>query len=312
MKLSVLLLIGWLVSSPATQAQDAGIFPPQVHRILFLGNSITYAGTYIVDIEAYFITHYPARHFEFINVGLPSETVSGLSEPGHAKGKFPRPDLHERLKRVLAVTQPDLVFACYGMNDGIYMPFDDGRFRKFREGILWLHAELLKEGAAVIHLTPPVYDEQKGGHEGYAHVLDRYSSWLLEQRDSLGWKVADIHFPMQDYLVERRRKDTAFAFAKDGIHPDSLGHWIMARELLGYLGEKGVKDAEDVDAVLAIHPQGAAILRLVGEKQKMMKDAWLSAAGHTRPGMPAGLPLGEAKGREKALEKKIRRLVRDK
>src|SRR5436305_15257546 len=90
----------------ATQSK----LPDSVHRILFLGNSITYAGNYITDIEAYFVTHYPNKTYEFINMGLPSETVSGLSEQGHAEGKFPRPDLHERLDRVLALTKPDLVF----------------------------------------------------------------------------------------------------------------------------------------------------------------------------------------------------------
>ena len=283
-------------------------FPKKVHRILFLGNSITYDGKYIADIEAYFATHYPKKHFEFINIGLPSETVSGLSEPNHADGKFPRPDLHERLARVLALTKPDLVFACYGMNDGIYLPFDEGRFEKFREGILWLRQEVVQSGALLIHLTPPVFDEQRGGHPGYAEVLDRYSEWLLRQRDSLGWQVADLHFPMQQYLTEHRKADTSFAFAKDGIHPDSLGHWVMAREILYYLGEKAVREAEKIDVVLAGHPHGIAIFRLVGEKQQLMKDAWLTAAGHKRPGMNVGIPLEQARVKEIELEKQIRAL----
>src|SRR5206468_3533951 len=110
-----------------------------VHRILFLGDSITYAGQYIEDIEAYYVTRFPDRHFEFINVGLSSETVSGLSEDGHAGGKYPRPDLHERLERILAKTKPDLIFACYGMNDGIYHPSDAERSKKFQDGMKWLH-----------------------------------------------------------------------------------------------------------------------------------------------------------------------------
>lgn len=286
-------------------------FPRKVHRILFLGNSITYDGKYIVDIEAYFTTHYPKKHFEFIDVGLPSETVSGLSEPNHADGKFPRPDLHERLARILALTKPDLVFACYGMNDGIYLPFEEDRFRKFREGILWLHQKVVESGAVLIHLTPPVYDEQKGGRVGYAMVLDRYSDWLLQQKDSLGWKVADLHYPMQQYLKEHRLADSSFLLAKDGIHPDSLGHWLMAREVLYYLGEKKVRDAESIQAVLADHPQGAAILRLVGEKQGVMKDAWLTAAGHTRPGMHVGVPLGEAMLKEAEIAKEIQVLQKE-
>jgi lysophospholipase L1-like esterase len=277
-------------------------FPAKVHRIVFLGNSITYAGRYIVDIETYFITHYPEKHYEFINVGLPSETVSGLSEPGHAGGQFPRPDLHERLARVLALTKPDLVFACYGMNDGIYMPFDEERFLRFRAGILWLHREVTKTGAVLIHVTPPVFDEQKGGHKGYADVLDRYSEWLLKQRDSLNWRVADLHSPMKRYFEDHRRMDPAFAFAKDGVHPDSLGHWIMARAILRYLGEK-VGEEDGMDIVLG--GKDGRILSLVEEKQELMKDAWLTAAGHKRPGMKKGLPLEEAKAREGEIQKRI-------
>src|SRR5690606_34599850 len=107
----------------ATPAREAAArLPADVRRIVFLGDSITYGGHYITLIETYFRTREPQRDLEFINVGLASETVSGLSEEGHAEGKFPRPDLHERLARVLAQTRPDLVFACYGMNDGIYLP----------------------------------------------------------------------------------------------------------------------------------------------------------------------------------------------
>lgn len=85
----IVLLIGLSFSSANAQP-----FPDGVKKVLFLGNSITYAGKYIVDIEAYLMTHYPGQHIQIINMGLPSETVSGLSEPGHANGEFLRPDLH--------------------------------------------------------------------------------------------------------------------------------------------------------------------------------------------------------------------------
>ncbi|HEY2084126.1 MAG TPA: lipolytic enzyme, partial [Verrucomicrobiae bacterium] len=39
-----------------------------IHRIVFLGDSITYAGGYVADVEAYYISRFPERHFEFINV----------------------------------------------------------------------------------------------------------------------------------------------------------------------------------------------------------------------------------------------------
>src|ERR1043165_3991793 len=84
--------------------------------VLFLGDSITYSGQYVDDIAAFLVTRFPERPIGILNLGLPSETVSGLSEEGHADGKFPRPNLHERLPRVLKEARPDLIFACYGMN----------------------------------------------------------------------------------------------------------------------------------------------------------------------------------------------------
>lgn len=75
---------------------------------------------------------------EIVNFGLGSETVSGLSEPGHASGQFPRPCLHERLGRILEAYKPTLVLACYGMNDGIYQPLDSARTKAYQDGCLKL------------------------------------------------------------------------------------------------------------------------------------------------------------------------------
>lgn len=286
-------------------------FPRKVHRILFLGNSITYAGGYVTDIEAWFVTHYPKQHYEIINAGLPSETVSGLTEEGHAEGRFPRPDLHERLARVLAATKPDLVFASYGMNDGIYLPFDEQRFQKFKEGIAWLHYEVEKAGAKIIHLTPPVFDEKYGGRPGYAGVLDRYATWLVQQRNAAKWEVVDIHFPMKKFLMDQRASDTSFAFARDGVHPDALGHWVMAKQILLYLGEKHAANFERIEDVVTVHKNGVDILRLVSQRQQMMKDAWLTFTKHTRPEMTVGIPIEEAKEKYRVIEKQIRRLFHD-
>lgn len=289
--------------------------PPQVRRVLFVGNSITYAGSYVTDIEAYFVTHYPQRSIEFINVGLPSETVSGLSEEGHAGGRFPRPDLHERLDRVLKAIKPDLVFACYGMNDGIYLPFGEDRFQKFREGIEWLHEEVEKTGAKIVHLTPPIFDELRGKNAGYAAVLDRYSDWLLSLRKTRKWEVIDIHYPMKTYLEAHRKIDeqfglSGFALAEDGVHPGEVGHWIMAKQVLLYLGEKQVTKAGTPKNALPARPSSEAIFKLVQQRQALMKDAWLTATKHKRPEMKVGLSLEEAQKKAAEIEQEIRTLLK--
>jgi lysophospholipase L1-like esterase len=300
------LIVCFLAFLATAFAQEAKI-PSSVHRVLILGDSITYDGKYVSDIEAYFVTRYPNREIEFINVGLPSETVSGLSEEGHAGGQFPRPDLHERLARVLTQTKPDLVFACYGMNDGIYQPFDEGRFQKFKDGMLWLHEQVTKTGAPILHVSPPVYDG-RGRNTNYNAVLDRYSEWLLGQRAAAGWDVADVHGPMNRVLETRIAADPKFKFANDGVHPDAFGHWIIAQAILEHLGAQDVANLNSPEEMVANHPHGAELLKLIQQRQAMMKDAWLTATGHKRPGMNKGLPLAEAQSKYAETEHEIHEL----
>ncbi len=279
-----------LTSQGRAAEPTVSLFPPTVKRVVFLGDSITYAGQYVEDIAAYQKARFPDAKVEIIDVGLPSETVSGLSEPGHAGGKFPRPDLHERLARVLAKTRPDLVFACYGMNDGIYLPLDAGRFKAYQAGTEWLHAQVTQAGAAIVHVTPPVFDEVKGGHAGYEAVLTEYSAWLVSQQTN-GWDVVDLHTPMKAYLTAQRAKDPAFALTKDGIHPGDLGHWLMAQAILEHLGVTAAGSAGSINELLAPYPDGRQILAQEQASQRVWKDAWLTATGHKRPGMKRGLPL---------------------
>lgn len=303
------LIIRCGMSAASVLAADAAPMFADADRVVFLGDSITYSGAYVETIEAYFVTRFPQRAVDFINAGLPSETVSGLSEDGHAGGQFPRPDLHDRLDRVLARLKPDWVVACYGMNDGIYLPFDEGRFAKYREGLQRLRDKCAAAGAKILHVTPPTFDEVKGGHPGYGNTLDRYSDWLLGKRAD-GWDVVDLHGPMNRYLAEQRAKDPAFFLAGDGVHCGEAGHWIIAKQILLHLGANDLVDVDAPKAMLAGHPNGETLLKLIEQQQRMMKDTWLTTIGHQRPGMNQGLPLAEAQEKAAELARQIGALAK--
>ena len=313
---STLFLSGLGPAVAADKAPLAG-----VRRVVFLGDSITYSGQYIEDLEAYLRLKDPSLRCEFLDLGLSSETVSGLSEPGHASGKFPRPDLHERLDRVLGQTRPDLVVACYGMNDGIYYPFDESRFAKYRDGITLLRKKAEAAGAKVLHVTPPVFDplpikgktlpaglaEYPKPFEGYDDVLERYSAWL-NARKADGWDVVDVHGPMSRFIALKRERDPGYHLAGDGVHANATGHWIIAREILIHWGvpARDVADAQSVESALSGFPNAADVLNLVRQRQKLLKDAWLSATGHKRPGVSRGLPLAEAEKQAGEIDAKVR------
>ncbi len=293
---------------------------PKEQRIVFLGDSITQGGAYIEFIEAALIAQHPDSNKQIIPLGLSSETVSGLSEDGHAGGKFPRPDLHERLDRVLEKAKPQLVLACYGMNDGIYYPLGAQRTKAFQDGMKKLHTKVTATGARIIHLTPPVFDPvpiaarvlpagldaYPKPYQGYNEVLDFYSDWLLKMRQEAKWEVLDIHGPMNAAIAEKRKGDPKFTFAKDGIHPGPEGHLIMAHAVLDAWGLK-VKADGTPD-----HPNGAAILAVIKKKHAILRPAWLSHVGHKRPGNAPGLPLPEAEAKAAEFDAEVRRLATSK
>jgi lysophospholipase L1-like esterase len=298
--LAILLLLGLSVSARADAPRPIDLVT-SARRIVFLGDSITHGGGWVADLAAWM----EARGLtaEVINVGLSSETVSGLSEDGHAGGKFPRPDVAERLDRVLRVARPDLVIACYGMNCGIYQPLDEGRFAKFKAGMQRLHDTVEKSGAKIIHLTPPLYDKRSdkpgpAGNADYDAVLDAYSQWLLSKRAD-GWTVIDVHGPMKRLLAAARAKDPAAVFAPDTVHPNDAGHWAFCRGVLAGLGDESAAAADTPAAFAAFLPEVTA-------RMQLLRDAYLGAAGHLRPGMSAGLPIGEAEATARALTESIR------
>jgi lysophospholipase L1-like esterase len=304
--LALLLLTGFVggcaTPPPRSTTTDLLLAPGNV---LFLGDSITWDGRFVADFEACWRATHPGAQAEFLQLGLPSETVSGLSEAGHAGGDFPRPALDERLERTLAAIRPQLVFACYGMNDGIYAPLDPERFAAFRSGIERLEQACAEAGAALVLLTPPWFDGTRGApaYAGYDDVLAAYSAWLVQH----GREVVDVHTAMRDRVAARRAEDPAFTLASDGVHPGDFGHWLMARELLVHVGVAGARAAPSCEHFLASVHAGPELRRLVGERQRLLRDAWLRSIGHRRPGLPAGVPLDEAQARATSLAADVQR-----
>jgi hypothetical protein len=72
-----------------------------------------------------------------------------------------------------------------------------------------------------------------------------------------------------------------------------------------------VKTDSTPAAMMSNNPHGAEILRLVHEKQQLLRDAWLNFCGFKRPGVKAGLPVPEAEAKAVDLDKQIRELAKN-
>jgi lysophospholipase L1-like esterase len=257
-------------------------------RVAILGDSITFDGRWATRVEAALRSSPDFAKAEIVNFGLGSETVSGLSEPNHADGKFPRPCLFERLDRVLDAYQPTLVLACYGMNDGIYLPPDALRFRAFRDGIEKLKTSVEKRGAKIIFITPSLHDADHPSKDPnrYDLVLEHYR-YYLASRPTPAWQVIDIRPDLRQAIAAEKAGDPEFVFAKDKVHPGEQGHRLIAdsiiRQLWPILKLPGAPNIPSDEA-----------LAILSRRAELLKLAWLTQTRHTRPGVPAGLPLDQA------------------
>ena len=197
-------------------------------RVVVLGDSNTQAGGYVAFTAYYLDKLHPDKSFDAIGLGLASETLSGLTEDGHAGGKFPRPCLFERLGRVLAKAKPQVVIACYGINDGIYQPLDRERFAAFQKGVAKLIDQCKAGGVKRVFLvTPPIYDHTPKKDEiDYDAVMTAYAKWMTELKVD-GVTVIDLHTAMR-----KARDARTEAFAKDKVHYGDDGHLLVARTIL--------------------------------------------------------------------------------
>ena len=223
---------------------EKGSLIPANKRILFLGDSITVDGRYIGLMDYYLKKYQPDHDIELINLGLGSETASGLSEPSHP---FPRPCVLDRIDQVLELTKSEWVVICYGINDGIYYPYSEERMEAYQKGIRRLVGKIKADGAKVVVMTPPPFDNVSfvgklwpddreeyswmDAYEGYNGVIKRYRDWIVTDLRSEVDYVIDIFTPITIAINAKREKDP-FYRTGDGIHPDLEGHWIMARCLL--------------------------------------------------------------------------------
>ncbi|MCA9133766.1 MAG: hypothetical protein KDA45_11455 [Planctomycetales bacterium] len=261
---------------------------------VFLGDSNTYAGGYVaqLDVRLRALESPP----KLLNLGVSSETASGLSEVDHP---FKRPCVHERLSKVLTMTRPGVVFVCYGMNDGIYAPPSPERLQAYQAGMLRLAEAVHASGAVLVCLTPPIFEPEPLAEKGklgpaesgryayfapypqYDDVLEQQTQWCLDNEMGAQW-VIDLHAMLHAEKKKRQTDDPSFVFSGDGIHFNSQAHAMIAERIL--------RDLPVPDEIRGQSPAPDDVER-AGKRMQILRNAYLSATGKNRPGLPAGDPI---------------------
>lgn len=296
-------------------------------QILFIGDSITQAGLYAALIQTWLWAEYSDLEYNLINLGLNGETASGNSEKDHP---YPRAHVHERLERILKATNPDLVFICYGMNDGIYHPFSEKRFTKYQKGINRLMVRLNKPGRKIILMGPPPFDlftfrqnhpvapknadaefpfSYKTPAQNYDQVMKKYGQWILDQKPRVAATV-DLHTPLTQLIKTNRSSDPDYKFG-DGIHPPVEGHFEMALTILDTLGANRIRAESILQQLTHINTSQKAtpLWADIQKRHRLLTVAWIEKVGHMKPGKAKTPPLKEAQTQAAAMELDIRRTL---
>lgn len=208
-------------------------------NIVFIGDSITDIGDFPAIVEAFVLSN-NIKEYDFINLGVSSENVSGVTEKGHP---FKRPNALSRIDRITEVIEGEWATVMYGENDGIYRPFSEENFALYKKGITEITEKLKKAGFKVALITPTPFDpisykgklsESENCPDGtvyveYNSVMTAYADWIREC--GLGDKVIDVNRAVSNYLAERRKDNPVFKTG-DGIHQGKEGDYIIATEVL--------------------------------------------------------------------------------
>lgn len=212
---------------PAVPPKPAPLFLHNGDTVVFYGDSITEQQTYARDVETYITARLPYLHVKYINSGWGGDRVTG-------GGGGP---IDLRLTRDVVNYHPTVVTVFLGMNDGGYAPYDEARFQTYAQGLTHIVDSLTKQlpGVRLTLLTPSFYDKDapRANHTSvYNATLVRYGAFVKQLGAQRGIPVADTNAPMLAATLEGRKTDPHFALSDDGVHPNEVGHAIIAAALL--------------------------------------------------------------------------------
>ena len=209
--------------------------PQEGDRVAICGDSITEQKNYSVLIEDYLLACQPAPKIEAVQFGWGGETTWGFAP---------------RMKQDVLWFKPTVATVNYGMNDGGYSKVDDKRLADYRKNTKDIIEQLKAAGTRLIVIGGPgAVDTDKfhtfiaQGHDAavmYNKTLATFGDAARDVATQEGVAFADLHTTMADAMVKFKQLHPDKSFVgNDGIHPENVGHTVMAYAFLKAMGCSG-------------------------------------------------------------------------
>jgi lysophospholipase L1-like esterase len=220
-------LVSCLLAAAAASAADDPIRLGDRETIVFYGDSITEQNLYSAYLETFLLSRFPGKELAVFNMGWSGDTASGGNK---------------RFARDVAPLQPSLVFVNFGMNDGGYKAYDEPTVRNYLEAQRALADTIRATGARqVLFTTSPVDPARRQDEDVYNETLARMADGVDRIAAERSLPVIDLFRPMREVQRRAQDKDPKFTMIPDSIHPDAVGHLVMAYQAMRRLdGPRGL------------------------------------------------------------------------
>ncbi|HEY3377152.1 MAG TPA: SGNH/GDSL hydrolase family protein [Armatimonadota bacterium] len=270
------LMLALLGGLALAQGQNIPLAKGQL--VAFLGDSITQQNLYTRYVELLLNARYPDLNLRFVNVGWSGRHAAHVIDDAV-------------LQRDLYRLKPDIVLVLFGMNDGWYRapssPAAMGAYMLNMETLVGkLQAAL--PATQVVLLTPTPCDPVATNYlKGYNETLGQMAQYVSELAARRNLSLIDLLKPMLQADAGARATDGGFNMFIDGVHPNPIGHWIIATLISRAFGAgPGLVVRAGVDAkTLTVTLQQQTTISEV----RMQDDTLLFT--QTLPSVPVSLPL---------------------
>ena len=206
--------------------EKTGITPGKT--VCFLGDSITHDGKYIRELAQHFLNSETENgRYEFYNCGISGDTA--------AKAIL-------RLEDDVLSYDPDIVFIMFGMNDigqSLYIKAnynEDAEIKRqtnlanYKNNMITIVETLMARDVEVILCTPTPYDDVTNQVYECNVGLEKCAEIVRELAKNYGLELVDHYKNMYDL------RSTKYWGVTDPIHPNALGHHVMAQSIMYDLG----------------------------------------------------------------------------
>ncbi|MBL9142317.1 MAG: SGNH/GDSL hydrolase family protein [Verrucomicrobiaceae bacterium] len=233
----LLAALAIVTSSGLQVAAESTVLPPNA-RIAIIGDSITEQKLYSKFIETYLLACAGRTDVECWQFGMSGEMAIGIVS---------RSDID------LNLFNPTVATLCYGMNDGMYQPYNPSIGTNFENSMRRVLEKLPSLGVRqVIVGSPGVVDShffQRFPAAEYNNTLGQLAKSCRKLAAEFKQPFADVHTPMLQAMEAAKKTlgDSYDVAGEDGIHPGPNGHVIMAQAFLKTLGMKGEIGTIEVD-----------------------------------------------------------------